>query len=227
VGEERYFFPPEQFRVLERPVGDGYLSALGEWGHVSRSAVYESLRSDAEGGNVDDVDGGETRATATPLASGSVVQGSVQVAEDVDWYQVTLPEGENHLEIRLSGDPAIGYRYDLVDAEGRSAAYETSEEGDTVVLTLYGEPGDYFLGLEEPKRTVVFSWDTSGSVSPYQPITYASLAGFARDVNGDREAVQLLAFDDPSPKWLLPIWSTDPQRVQRSIAEFDRGADSS
>lgn len=227
VGEERYFVPPEQFRVLERPVSDGYLSALGEWGHVSRAAVYEYLRSDAEAAFVEDVDGGETRATATPLASGSVVQGSVQVAEDVDWYKVTLPEGENHLEVRLSGDPAIGYRYVLVDEGGNDVPYEIGEEGDTVVLTLYGEPGDYFLGLEEPKRTVVFSWDTSGSVSPYQPITYASLAGFARDVNGEREAVQLLAFDDPSPRWLLPIWSTDPQRVQRSIAEFDREADSS
>ncbi|MFO7544881.1 MAG: VWA domain-containing protein [Trueperaceae bacterium] len=225
--EERYSFPPEQFRVLERPVGEGYLSALGEWGHVSRSAVYEYLRTGSDDAVVEDADGGETQATATPLAPGSVIQGSVQVAEDVDWYRMTLPEGENHLEIRLSGDPAIGYRYDLVDAEGRSAPYETREEGDTVVLTLYADPGDYFLRLEEPKRTVVFSWDTSGSVRPYQPITYASLAGFARDVNGEREAVQLLAFDDPSPKWLLPIWSTDAQRVQRSIAEFDRSSDSS
>src|SRR5690606_33398775 len=28
AGEERYYFPPEQFRVIERSVGDGYLSAL-------------------------------------------------------------------------------------------------------------------------------------------------------------------------------------------------------
>lgn len=225
--DQRYVFPPERLQVIERPVDGAYLSALGEWGHVARTAIYEYLQGASEAVVSEDTDGGETQATATPLASGAVASGSVQVAEDVDWYRLTLPEGENHLEIRLGGDPAIAYLYDLVDAGGRSAAYETREEGDTVVLTLFGDPGDYYLKLEEPKRTVVFSWDTSGSVSPYQPITYASLAGFARDVDGEREAVQLLAFDDPAPVWLLPYWSTDPQRVQRSIAEFDRSADSS
>src|SRR5690606_17588220 len=50
---------------------------------------------------------------------------------------------------------------------------------------------------------------------------------FARGVDGEREAVQLLAFDAPSPQWLLPYWSTDPQRVQRAITEWGRDADSS
>src|SRR5690606_22870520 len=68
---------------------------------------------------------------------------------------------------------------------------------------------------------------TSGSVSPYQPITYSSLASFAQGVDPSREAVQLLAFNEPAPRWLLPYWSSDTERVQRAITEWDRNADSS
>src|SRR5690606_23281542 len=124
-------------------------------------------------------------------------------------------------------DPQIGYRYELQDAAGVRLDPETRSEGGTVILTHFGDPGDYYLLLEEPKRTVVFNWDTSGSVGPYLPITYNSLARFAADVSSEREAVQLLAFNDPDPKWLLPFWSSDTLRVQRAIVEFDRQADSS
>src|SRR5690606_32388538 len=128
---------------------------------------------------------------------------------------------------RLSGDPAIAYVYELTAADGSAVPIQHKEDGHDVVLSAFVEPGDYLLRLEEPKRTVIFAWDTSGSVSPYQPITYSSLASFARGVDGEREAVQLLGFDEPNPQWLLPYWSTDPQRVQRAITDWDRNADSS
>jgi len=38
----------------------------------------------------------------------------------------------------------------------------------------------------------------------------------------------MLAFDDPSPKWLLPYWSGEPSEASRALTEFDRStADSS
>jgi Mg-chelatase subunit ChlD len=222
----RRYFPPTKLEAREAAPGDGYLSALGEWGTGAGSGPYELLAAAPAAATVgaDDDDAPER---ATPLTPGSAVAGTVAVGEDVDWLRLTVPPGHNHLALRLGGDPTIAYDYELLDADLTPFPVEASEDGDEVVLSAFVAPGDYLLRLEEPKRTVVFSWDTSGSVSSYQPITYASLAAFADDVDGDREAVQLLAFDEPSPRWLLPHWSSDPERVQRTLTEWDRNADSS
>lgn len=222
----RYYYAPDVVRVIERATNDEYRSALAEWGASSRAAVYEYLNPPTLAQNVADA-GNDSRANASPAPVGAQLTGTVQVASDEDWYQLTIPGGQNYLELTLGGDPAIAYRYELVSADGLPLVFDERHDGDDVVLSLYAEPGDYYLHLWEPKRTVVFSWDTSGSVSQYQAITYNSLASFATGLDGEREAAQLLAFDDPTPKWLLPLWSTDPQRVQRAIVEFDRHADSS
>jgi Mg-chelatase subunit ChlD len=225
--ETRYLRVPQELRVLEREADGEYLSALGEWGHGSRDGIIEYLEPASTAGRMVSTGDNATRATALPLASGEVAEGTVLVGEDVDWYRLTIGPGQNHLTVRLSGEPVISYDYSLEDAAGQPVAYDLSQSGEEVVLSLYGEPGDFWLKLEEPKRTVVFSWDTSGSMGPYQTITYNALAGFAREVDGSREAVQLLAFDDPGPRWLLPIWSSDTERVQRAVNDFDRNADSS
>lgn len=226
--EDRYFWPPGRIGVIERQASDGYLSILGEWGHYSREATYELLVSHGGiGPTGTSVDAGDTPQTATQLASGAAAQGTVEVAVDADWYRVTLPEGENHVRVRLVGDPTIAYTYSLLDEAGAAVAYEVTDEDDGVTLDFFGEPGHYLLGLEEPKRTVIFAWDTSGSVSRFHEIIYSTIASFALGVDGEREAVQLLAFNEPSPRWLLPLWSTVPERVQRAITDFDRNADSS
>ncbi|HET8985420.1 MAG TPA: hypothetical protein VFN03_06655, partial [Trueperaceae bacterium] len=223
----RHVYLPDAVSVFERAPGPDYPSLLGEYGNASRAASYEYLNPQTGSSAAAAPDAADTRQAATALASGATAHGTVTVAEDVDWYRLTIPAGENHLAVRLAGDPQIGYRYELQDAAGTRLDTEERSDGDSVVLTYFGSPGDYYLLIEEPKRTVVFNWDTSGSVSPYLPITYNSLARFAADVSSDREAVQLLAFDDPSPQWLLPFWSSDTLRVQRAIVEFDRQADSS
>lgn len=219
---------PADIAVFEAAVDGEYLSALAEWGNMSRRGPFEWSATGAAVAPPEAVDGGDDPESASRLTPGVRVSGSVAVGEDVDWYVFTVSEGENVVDLRLEGDPAIAYTYSLLDAAGRPVAFDRREDGTAVVLSAFVEAGEYYLGLEEPKRTVVFSWDTSGSVGPYRPITYSSLAAFARDVDGDREAVQVLAFNDPSPLWVLPYWSSDTERVQRAIAEFDpRRADSS
>lgn len=219
---------PSMVGVFEAPVTGGYLSALGEWGPASRRGPWEYFSTPQGAVEIELDADNDTMAGATSLRSGTPVTGTVAVTEDVDWYTFSVADGENAIEVRLEGDPSIGYVHQLLDANGDVVLHDLVEEGDSLLLTAFVEPGDYYLRFEEPKRSVVFSWDTSGSVGPYRPITYSSLAGFAREVDGDREAVQLLAFDDPAPLWVLPFWSSDPVRVQRSIAEFDTdSADSS
>ncbi|MFA5552528.1 MAG: VWA domain-containing protein, partial [Trueperaceae bacterium] len=220
--------PPQQLSVFEADVGtNGYLSVLGEWGNMTQAAAYELLVDAGGGTQVVRSWGNHKREDAWTLEPGVPVDGTVSIGEKEAWFKVTVGQVQNHVQLRLSGDPTIAYLYELTDATGRRVTYEVQQDGDDDVVTFFAEPGDYYLGLSEPKRTVVFSWDTSGSVGPYIPITYSSLAEFARVVDGEREAVQLLAYNNPTPDWLLPIWSSDPLRVQQSIQEYDRSGDSS
>lgn len=228
-GASTHLFEPQQVSVFEAEVGtNGYLSILGEWGNMVKDASYELLVDSAsETAAARTVTGNHSRQAAAQLQPGVPVRGTVVIGENVDWYKVTVPQGQNHVSLRLAGDPSIAYAYELTDSTGRLVLFEARSEGEEELLTFFAEPGDYYLKIEEPKRTVIFSWDTSGSVGPYIPITYNSLASFALGVDGEREAVQLLAYNDPRPDWLLPFWSSDPLRVQRAIQEYDRRGDSS
>jgi hypothetical protein len=219
---------PDSLAAFERPVDDAYRSILGEWGEYARSAVYEWLEADG-GVRSGDVapDAGEDLSTATPLASGAQATGTVAVAEDVDWYRIDLPDGDNMVELVLAGAPTVEYEYALYDAEGTPIVFDESRDGDRIRVSAFVETPSVFLELVEPKRSVIFSWDTSGSVAPFQSITYNSLAGFARDLDPEREFTQLLAYDSPTPIWLLPYWTADPLRVQSAINEFSRVAESS
>lgn len=225
--EQRYQAAPKRVSAFERPAGGDYLSIIGEWGTATPAAIFELLSPPAREYVIEAAGDNDTMQTATPLASGATAEGTVLVGEDIDWYRLRIGPGENRLEVRLSGEPVIAYDYELVDAWGAPVAAAESGDGNEVVLTFFGDPGDYYLKIEEPKRSVVFSWDTSGSMGPYRDITYNALATFARGVDDEREKVQLLAYNDPAPTWLLPLWTGDSERVQRTVNDYTRKDDSS
>jgi hypothetical protein len=216
---------PAQVRVIERTADAGYRSALGSWGYDARTASFE-FHADGGGATVallDDADGVDDDAPerARTLRSGAAFAGTVAVAEDVDWLRVVVPAGENLLELRLEGDPAI--RYQFVDATGAAVVHDVVEDGDGRVLRAFVEPGAYLLGLEEPRRSVAFVWDNSGSMGPYIGVTYTALARFTQDLDPAREFVQLGVFADNAPiRWLLPYWSADAARAQRALTEYPR-----
>src|SRR5690606_17143330 len=137
----RYVYLPDVVSVYERAPSAEYPSLLGEYGNASRAAVYEYLNPQAATLTGGSTDAGDTREQAMPLASGSVADGSVTVAEDVDWYRLSIAAGENQLAVRLAGDPQIGYRYELQDADGNRLDADERSDGDGVVLTYFGEPG--------------------------------------------------------------------------------------
>jgi hypothetical protein len=226
--ERSSVYAPAEIRVHEAPETDDYRTILAEWGYARSVGPFEASRGVAAAPDrvaddgSDDVLGG-----ATPLADGDGLQADVLVGEDEDWYRIDVPDGANAITLDLGGDVSA-VRYRLVDAQERPVTYDLAETASGVRLTAFVDPGSYYLHVEEPKRSVVFSWDTSGSVRPYEPITYAAVSSFARDVDPDREFVQMLAFDTPSPKWLLPYWSGDPNATSRALVDFDRStADSS
>lgn len=226
---QRYVSTPQRVSAIEREAdGSNYLSVLGEWGTGSPEAVYEYLNP-APPAVAGGADSNDTMQTADRLRSGETAEGTVLVGEDVDWYRLSIAPGENQLTVRLSGEPTIAYNYELLDAAGEPVAAAVRHSNEAVELTLFADPGDYFLKIEEPRRSVVFTWDTSGSMGPYRDITYNALTSFATGVSAERETVQLLAYEDPprGPQWLLPLWTGDAARIQRTMVNYNREHDSS
>ena len=100
AGESTYWEMPATFRVIERATDDAYRSVVGEWGMSQAAGIYEQLVPQDEALLSDAPDGDDTPATANPLAAGTVADGRVQRGDDVDWYQLTVPAGQNTLTVR-------------------------------------------------------------------------------------------------------------------------------
>ncbi len=218
---------PQLIRILEQDPGDGYRSILGEWGIGSRDAVFEWLNPPAVSTVAAEDDRNDTRASAQALLPGSPAAGRVLVEADVDWYRIEIPAGQNRLRLELRGDPVINTIFDLQDEAGQSLVFElTTDTLELQALTASVLPGVYYLKIEEPPRSVIFSWDTSGSTAGFYQVTDQTMTRFARDIRAGREEVNLLPFGDP-PHFLLNRWSGDAARVMSAVVNFDRQPSSS
>ena len=218
---------PETLRVFEHQADD-YRSILTEWGFYSRDAVYEWQHPPTASPDVVEQDDNNSRERATPLVLGTPLSDTVAIAEDEDWYVVTVPEGQNVLELSLTGSPSIEYSFRLEDTEGRAVSYTTAEEtASRVVLQAEVVPGDYYLEIEEPPRSVAFVWDNSGSMGPYRNTVYGALERFSQDIQVGREEVALAVFGNDAPYYLMPRMTGSSFEVLRALGTYDRRHDSS
>lgn len=219
---------PAAVKVFEAPTSGDYRTILGEWGQSQKTAVFEAQQGQSAQVALSENDDNDTVETAQLLVDGESVEGQVVIGEDVDWYRISVPEGENSFELTLSGEPVLGVEYDLLDDGGKPVLFDESGSSAQKTLTAFVQPGDYYLRLEEPPRSVVFAWDNSGSMGPYLDIIYQTVAGFVQDVQPGREVAQLLAFEeDPRGVFLLPDWSGDPLELMSALNDYDRSAGSS
>ncbi len=215
----------ETLRVFERPANDGYRSILGEWGHYGREAAREFSQPVTAG--VDDgavaTSRNGTRADAAPLELERPVTGSVRVAQEEDWYAITIPPDHNRLTLDLSSANALRVRPTLIDDKGQAVALEKTRDGEDgkPLLEAVVEPGgQYQLQLVEPPRSVVFVWDNSASVKPYIAQIYRALARFAQGLTPGREEGNLLALGAGAP--LLEPWARHPYELQQFLTNYDR-----
>lgn len=226
--EKENYQLPIGLRIREASVSGDYRSILGEWGQSGRQAIFELLEPRAESRALAEQDGNDSRERAQPLLPGKPVEGRVVVGEDVDWYQITVPEGENFLRFEIHAEPLLAARFELLAANGQPVLHDVGGTPSRVELTAFVEPGDYFLRLDEPPRSVVFAWDNSGSMGDYLDIIYQTVSGFVTEVQPGREVAQLLAFEeDPRGVFLLPDWSDDALELMAALNEYDRRAGSS
>ena len=219
---------PDALRIFERAQSPDYRTILGEYGEYRQASLYESAQGTIAGAEqpLGEAADNNTQATAQALDSGQVVRGTVQTNVDEDWYRIVVPEGENTVAITVTGEPALTVDVQLVDASGVPVEVKSQTEGNRTQVTALAKPGTYYLQVSEPRRSVVFSWDTSGSVGPYTNAIYQSLASFTRGIDPQLEVVNLLPFSE-SPRFLLPDWSGDPLAAQAALTSYPRGDSSS
>ena len=216
---------PQQIIILERAADEEYQSILGEWGMNSRKGIYEWLNPPVTDVVLSDDDNNDNRESAQLLELDKDFSGRVLVEEDIDWLRIDIPENHNILNITLRGDPSIDYQFELQDEAGQDVAAHVSGDSrrhDEITLTVNVNSGSYFLKIEEPPRSVVFSWDTSGSVGPFYDVIDQTMSQFAQEVKEGREEVNLLPFADTGLEFLLRDWSGDSIAVMSTVANSHR-----
>jgi Mg-chelatase subunit ChlD len=78
----------------------------------------------------------------------------------------------------------------------------------------------YRVHVYEPKRSIVYLWDVSGSMSSFVASIENAVLKFAREIDPASEKVQLLPFDEP-PRFLLENWASDSYTLEGTVRNYD------
>ena len=217
---------PATLRVIERASGPEYRTVLGEWGADSPDGPYEWLQPPAALAP-DLTDQGDTPELADPLPAGERVSGRVHTGEDVDWYSLTVPAGQNTLELGVSGRPTVGVGLTLTDASGAviPMLFSAGDDPGTVSYTAAVVPDStYRVEVAQPPSSIVFTFDTSGSMGNYLAFVLQALRTFAAGVTPGQEGVLITPFEE---KPLLLDWSDQPYVLQNAARTYAIGDGSS
>jgi hypothetical protein len=225
--DPQWYEYPTALGIDEYPLTDSYRSILAEWGGNGPVAIYEEMQTiHALGSQLEEVEPNDDGSTAQPLAVGQPVNGTTWIGRDEDWFAFTVPANVNTLNAIVRGDPAVSVDVELLDSSGEPVSTTTEITGGQLLLNAPVTAGDYYLRVHDPKRSIVFSWDTSGSVGPYLTKIYQSMATFTQDIDPAYELVNLLPFGDPG-QFLLEEFSGDALAVQRAFTNYPRQESSS
>ncbi|MGK7296256.1 MAG: hypothetical protein ACNS61_10595, partial [Candidatus Wenzhouxiangella sp. M2_3B_020] len=201
-------------------------SILGEWGHYSWRGPLEQAETPRFPGLSGEPEHA-SRDTALALAAGKPAPGRALLDTYASWYRIDLPGEMNRLVLRMSGHPTLEAAPRLVDANDEIVPlYPLEHEADGHRWEAYPEPGGtYWLEAYEPPRSVIFSWDTSGSVAQYLPVISNALMSYAQTIKPGRDEVNLLPFGHREP--LLANWVGHPYPLQRLLAAYPQDTSSS
>ena len=218
-GVTRSLESPGRIDVFERPPDETYRSILGEWGYTSDRGPFEWSLASATAQAVAGPDAGDTMGAALPLDSGEVHTDTAEVLEDVDWYRFDLPPEANTLTLDLRGVPSVGVQLELLDAAGEEVATKfASLPGGARRYTADVTGGErYFARVQQPPFSLLFTFDTSGSMGPYLDFVYEGMREFAADVRPGRELVKILPFDEDP---LLETWSDQPVALEDAVNDY-------
>ncbi len=211
-------------RIRERPASPDYFSVLGEWGLYGSEAFFERKVHAPVPQQVST--NNTSRARALALAPAEQVTGHVRINKRVEWYRVSVPKADNELDITLRGHPSVAVRPVVLDAEGQSVPVTCKDTGpQTRHCTARVAPGRHDVRVQEPRRSVVFAWDTSSSVGAYGPEIYRALRHYSLGLDPKTEALNFLPYG--RGHLLEPAWLVHPLQAFSALHTYAGGDDSS
>ena len=205
---------PDAIAVIEAPG----TSVIGLWEDDRPEAAYEATTGASAPAAVVPA-GGADRNSAVDLSPASPVTSSVLLERNEDWWRVTVPEGpmqEAHFDFQTV---PLEVAVTLSLPDGTTVPLEKSETGTGTRMTALLAPGAYHLRVHEPPRSVVITWDTSGSVSSYIPKTLAAVRLWSESLVPGRDVLQLLPFAT-TPQFVLDDWAEAPEDVAPALRDL-------
>jgi Mg-chelatase subunit ChlD len=206
-------------------VGSGYRTyrtILGEWGPFARAAHYERLHPETPAPAAT-TRGHHTRQKAQRLTG--EVSGRVQRGQVEDWYSVVVPAGHGLFTLQAKGHPTLDVDFEVQDAKGLVVSpTKIDERAATAVRTFAVEAGQtYYVRVWQPVSSVVFTWDTSGSVAAWVPLVRNAIQRFAETVVPGHERVHLLPFGGGP---LLTDWEARDDVLWSALSSYVPAASS-
>ena len=74
--------------------------------------------------------------------------------------------------------------------------FDVGDTGEVLYQANVEEGATYDVRVEQPPFSMVFSFDTSGSMGPYLEFVYQALRAFTADVTPGEEAVSVIPFEE-------------------------------
>jgi len=211
---------PDYLQVLEREPDADNPSALGLWTTQGPEAVFEWQHPEEQ--SPIGQDAGNSLETATRIAIGDAAAGTVQLGKDEDWYRFDIAQPGGVFRLALSGWPTIDAIAEIVDSNGNPLPLQAQRLlPDRLEAEKYLAPGTYFARIYEPPRSMIVTWDSSGSVSRYIDQIQQAVRSFSGDLIPDRDVVNFAPFAK-NPILLLEEWSGDQATAMSALNSFNR-----
>ncbi len=222
IEKKAYYALPEELQIMEEQPSHTYKSILGEWGDKNHRSFYEYQQQKDEA-PLEIIMGNDTEDKAYQLESNQTIQGKVSVANhEEDWHSITVPEGQNHLTLNISGREGVDVTYELFDKNGTVVEPSQQRKESLHHQFIFDvQAGEYHLKVKQPPISVVFAWDNSGSVSPYHKEIFNSVNGYIQTIQEKIDAVNLICFN-AKDKFILDDFSDKPNQIEQIFNNFDR-----
>jgi hypothetical protein len=216
---------PQVVRVFERQTSDTYRSILGEWGQYNRDAIYEATQAPAPPRLTTAKTPRSTRDQPMTLTLATPASGEVHMGRDEDWYALNLPAGLGTLGITLKGDPFITAAVELFAPDGTIVPFRVvSQSSNTIQLAAPVTPGVFRIHVTEPPHSVAITFDSSPSLSGFEPVIAHAVMAFAEGISKGREFANIANFNQA---FLLPQWTDEAWTLAGAVAAFKVGASDS